>query len=203
MTSQTLVDVFDECDQKGMAGRLFSATDIEKTADLAQAETVQNTRDLVEALLGPALDQLLDIRVIDIVLGAWKKMSAIQAFATDEHLRSKKTHKFTLTEHKVRSNHSPKIELFVYDKKVTELPVDITLTFVIAKTYLMIKHGRIVEVRIGGCQVSGTIGCLGQTFYEKTSTEMDFPPKLKLGDGIVIPPPLKRKASSDTSGKSH
>ena len=195
MKGQTLVDVFYGADLKGSARQLFSLEDIEKTADLAAAETVDNTRKLVDSLVARAADRLFDISLMEIMVSAWAKMVAIQEYATGEKLLSKKTHKFVLSEHKITSKHSPKIALYVYDDKVTEMTVDISLTLIMAKTILKIKQGRILEVRISGCQTIGNLSCYGQEILEEKSAELDFPSAIKLGDGIEIPPPLKIKVA--------
>ena len=85
------------------------------------------------------------------------------------------------------------IELFVYDTKVTDVKVDIALTLLMAKTTLIIKQGRIMEVKISGCQGTGEVNCYGQVILEQKTTELEFPRAIKLGDGIEIPPPLKTK----------
>ena len=195
MKDQTLADVFDGLGLKDSTKQLFTLADMEKTASLASAETVDNARNLVESLVATATDRLLDISLNDIMMGAWTKMLAIQEFATGEKLQSDKTHKFLLTEHKITSKHSPKIELFVYDSKVAEVTVDINLTLVMAKTILMIKQGRILEIRISGCQAMGKLSCYGQKILERKSAELNFPSAIKLGDGIEIPPPLKKKVA--------
>ena len=195
MKGQTLADVFYGADLKGSARQLFSLEDIEKTADLAAAETVDNARKLVDSLVARAADRLFDISLMEIMVSAWAKMVAIQEYATGEKLLSKKTHKFVLSEHKIMSKHSPKIALYVYDEKVTEMTVDISLTLIMAKTILKIKQGRILEVRISGCQAIGNLSCYGQEILEEKSAELDFPSAIKLGDGIEIPPPLKIKVA--------
>ena len=195
MKGQTLADVFYGADLKGSARQLFSLKDIEKTADLAAAETVDNARKLVDSLVARAADRLFDISLMEIMVSAWAKMVAIQEYATGEKLLSKKTHKFVLSEHKITSKHSPKIALYVYDDKVTEMTVDISLTLIMAKTILKIKQGRILEVRISGCQAIGNLSCYGQEILEEKSAELDFPSAIKLGDGIEIPPPLKIKVA--------
>ena len=195
MESRTLAEVFDGPGLQGSTTQLFSLADIEKTAGLAAADTVDNARQLVDSLVATAKDRLLDVSLTDIMLGAWTKMRAIQEFATGEKLKSEKPHKFVLSEHKITSKHAPKIELFVYQNKVTEVTVDIVLTLVIAKTNLLIKQGRILEVKISGCKAAGTLSCHGQKLLERESTEVDFPAAIKLGKGIAIPPPLKLKVA--------
>jgi len=195
MNGQTLLDIFGGPELTGSTGQFFSLEDMQKTASMAAAKTVDNAGSLVNSLVATATDRLLDIPVMDIMMGAWVKISDIQEFAIGEKSLSGKTHKFPLTEHKITSKHKPKMELFVYDTKVTEVILDISLTLVIAKTILMIKKGRILEVRISGCQAMGKVSCYGQTIVEKKSAELKFPSAIKLGNGIEILPPLKLKAA--------
>lgn len=195
MKGQTLADVFDGPDLRRSAKHFFSTPDMEKTADLASAETIESASELVASLATTATDQLLDVSLEDILIGAWTKMISLQQFAVGEKLTSNKTHTLLLSEHKVTSRHSPSIELSVYDKKVAEVPFDIMLTLIVAKTKLMIKHGRIMEVRISGCQAMGKLSCQGRLVLEKKSAELELHSAIKLGDGIEIPPPLKRKVA--------
>ena len=193
MKAQTLADVFYGTDMKGSPGQIFSLAEVERTAELAAAESVGDTRKLVDSLVARAADRLFDISLMEIMIGAWAKIAALQEYAIGEKLLSNKTHKFVLSEHKITSKHSPIIELFVYDQKVSEVKVDIALSLLMAKTTLRIKHGRIMEVKISGCQGVGKVSCYGQGILEQKTTEIEFPGAIKLGDGVEIPPPLKIK----------
>ena len=193
MTRQTLANVFSGPELDRATRNFFSDVDMQETAKLANAEAGEGTRKLVDSLMSTAKDRILDVSLIDIMLGGWVKIAAIQEFAIGEKLLSEKTHKFEFSEHKIDSKHSPKIELYVYEDKVADLTVDITLTLIIAKTVLRIRKGLITEVRISGCKAKGKIGFHGQTLLEKESKELEFPRGIKLGDGIVIPPPLELK----------
>ena len=192
MNTPTLSNVFEHSRLDGRDSPLFSLEDIEKTASLAAADAVDDTRTLVNSLVANASDQLLDISLTDILLGAWTKIQSIQEYATGEKLASDEVHEFKLTEHKVTSKHAPKIELYVYENKVNEVVLDVSITLLIAKTTLLIRKGRIRELRVSGCQVAGKISCHGQKLVEKKSGELEFPQSVTFGnDGIEIPPPLK------------
>jgi hypothetical protein len=191
MNAQTLANVFAGPRLEGLSTQLFSLADMEKTANLAAAQSVDGARNLVGSLVATAKDRLLDVPLMDIMLGAWTKIAAIQEYAIGDKLISDETHKFMLSEHKVTSKHSPKIELYVQDSKVSEVVIEIALTLIVATTNLMIRKGRILEVRLSGCKASGKLSCHGQTLLEQESTELEFPARIKLGDGIVIPPPLE------------
>ena len=195
MKAQTLADVFSGADFKSSARQLFSLADIEKTANLAAAESVNNARKLVDSLVNRAADRLFDISLMEIMVGAWPNMVALQEYAVGDKLLSKKTHKFVLSEHKITSKHSPKIELYVYDEKVADVKVDIALTLLMAKNILGIKQGRIIDGKISGCQATGKASCYGQEILEEKTAELEFPGAIKLGDGIEIPPPLTIKVA--------
>jgi hypothetical protein len=191
MNDQTLANVFTGPRLGGLSTQLFSLADIEKTASLAAAKSVDGARNLVGSLVAAARDRLLDVSLMDIMLGAWTKLAAIQEYAAGEKLVSDETHKFLLSEHKVTSKHSPKIELYVHDTKVTEVIIEIALTLIVARTELMIRKGRILEVGIASCKAMGKLSCHGQTLLEQECTELEFPARIRLGDGIAIPPPLE------------
>lgn len=193
MKPLTLADVLDGPKLQFTNLQLFNNEDIENTAALALAESVDKTNKLLDSLVSKAKDQILDIPLLDIMLGGWIKLRKIQAYATDEKLLSGATYKHTLSEHKVLSNHSPRIELLVFDKKVTEVTVDIELALVLAKVKLMITKGRIMEVRISSCKAKASLSCRKHKILEQESEDINFPASIKLGNGIVIPPPLNLK----------
>ncbi|MGA9575135.1 MAG: hypothetical protein WBS20_14450 [Lysobacterales bacterium] len=193
MKSLTLADVLAGPQLQFSDLQLFNTEDIENTAALASAESVDKTNKLLDSLVSKAKDQILDIPLLDIMLGGWIKLRKIQAYATDEKLQSGATYKHTLSEHKVASNHSPRIELLVFDKKVTEVTIDIELALVLARVNLMITKGRIMEVRISGCKAKASLSCRKHKILEKESEDIDFPASIKLGNGIAIPPPLNFK----------
>jgi hypothetical protein len=192
MTAMTLADLFGGEVLESSIRQGFNQADIEQAKELARAETTEETGALVNSMVARAADQMLDVSVLDILLGAWTRMRDLQEFAHGDKLLSSKTHKFVLAEYRVQSKHAPAIELFVREQKVAEVTIDVTLELLIAKTTLMIRQGRIMEARLSGCRAAGKLGLAGRTLLERQSSELALPSSLKFGDGIAIPPPYKR-----------
>ncbi len=190
MTTQTLANLFEQPPIAELVDNNFDSGEITETARLANAQSIESTRSLVNTLLTNAWSQMLDVSLTDILVGAWNKVSAIQAFATGDKLASDETHKFVLTEHKIESKHNPKVELFVREQKIGEVSISVNLTLLLGRTTLMIRHGRIMEIRISGAQASGDISCLGQKLIEKKTKELELPAGITLGEGVPIPPRL-------------
>ena len=163
---------------------------------MASAEDIDATRELVDSLLETAKDRLLDISLVDVLLGGWVKLKAIQQYATGDKLESDQTHKHTLSEHSVSSKHAPRMELYVFEQKVCDVPLEIKLSLVLAKLNLMIRKGRIVELKMSRCKAAATVSCHGHKLISKDSEDIEFPPSIKLGKGIAIPPPLKYKSGA-------
>lgn len=190
MSVQTLATVFEGAAWRGAGTRLFSAADIERTADLAKAESEDETSQLVETLLHNARDRLLDLPLLDVLIGGWLRLRALQAFATEEMRASDETHEYEIAKHKVSSKHAPKVELYVHDTKIADAVLSIDLALVMANAKLLIRKGRIMEVAISGCKASATLKYGSHVLLKREAEELDFPATVKLGDGIAIPPPL-------------
>lgn len=196
MTSMTLADLFGGEVLATSIRQGFSHDDIEQAKELAQVQGTQEIGDLVNSMLTQASGQMLDVSVLDILVGAWTKMRDLQEFAHGDNLQSTKTHKFALAEYCVHSKHAPSIELFVREQRVAEVTIDVAVELLIAKTTLMIRQGKIMEARLSGCRARGTLGLAGRTLLERQSAELELPSSLKLGEGIAIPPPYKRMTAT-------
>lgn len=186
MANPTLADVFGVSDLKKKAGDLFSDRDLKATAERTHAENVAEVGKHVRGLVAPAMDQLLDMPVADILVGGWLKIRALHDYAEGAKADSGKTFKFPLTKHSIKSKHSPKIELMLHDTKLAEVTVDIVLAFTVAKTDLMIRKGKIRQVKISGCRATGEMSCLGQTIVKRQSRKVPIA-TINLGKGIRIP----------------
>jgi hypothetical protein len=190
MRAQNVSELFRDTPWQA-EGSLFSEADLRKTASLAGADSINATTDLVERLLAGARERLLDIPLVDILLGGWLRLRAVQAYASEERRGSDTTYEHELAKHRLTSEHSPRVELHVHDVKLAEVEFDLQLSIVIARAKLLIRRGRIMEIAVSGASTRATLKYGKHTLLTREAEELDFPLTLPLGEGIEIPPPLQ------------
>ncbi|MEJ2535330.1 MAG: hypothetical protein P8008_07705 [Gammaproteobacteria bacterium] len=191
MSTPTVADLFGPSIPRLETAQLFSPDDLDRTASMASAQDPAEVQGLVASLLETAKDRLLDISLVDVLLGGWVKLRALQKYATGDKLVSDKTHEHTLSEHRVSSKHKPHVQLYVYEQLVCDVPLELELALVPARSKLLIRKGRIIGVKLSGCVASASLSCHGKELLSEKSEEIDFPAEIKLGRGVAIPPPIK------------
>ncbi len=187
-----LSDLFRDGDPQEYMRALFSVEDLEKTAKAASASAATATREHLDGLIERSLDQLLDISIGDILWSAWVKLSVLREYATGEKLESDKIHSFALASHKITSVHTPRVELILHNKKVTEASVDIKLKLKIDGAILKIKKGRIIKIIVGNAGADGELASHGATIMKRSFGKLNLPAAFEFPKGIKIAPPLRQ-----------
>jgi len=187
--AQNVAELFGDAPWQA-EGSLFSEADLRKTASLSGAGSSEAASELVERLLAGARARLLDIPLVDVLLGGWLRLRAVQAYATPERRASDRHYAHELAKHRLTSEHAPKVELYVHDVRLAEVEFDLQLSIVIAKAKLLIRRGRIMEIAVSGAGARATLKYGKHTLLTREAEELDFPVAIPLGEGIDIPPPL-------------
>jgi hypothetical protein len=135
---------------------------------------------------GGKLTELLDVNLATIIAGAWNKQQDLLKYCDESKYRPNETIKLALIEHKIRSNHKPRIDFLVNGVKTGELKFDVKLTLTLEGLELSIKAGRIKALRIGSCKAAGEILLEGMRIAKQSSKKFELGDEISLGDGIAI-----------------
>ena len=90
---------------------------------------------------------LLDISVLDLLVGGWDTYQGLKKYRDKEKYPSTQSVLVPLAEHTVKSEHHPRIEIFINDEPVGTIGFEITLTFTARGVILLIQDGRIKEAK--------------------------------------------------------
>jgi hypothetical protein len=125
--------------------------------------------------LAPKVCDLLDIKIPDVLIAAWKKVKDLQ----DVLERSKKTPDETiyleLAEHTINSEHKPSVDVKIKGATVKKIELVIQLGFNLKSFLLKIQNGAIREMQTGQCEAKGTIKYGGLTVAEKKLAPIKLP----------------------------
>ena len=134
----------------------------------------------------PKICDLLEIKVDDVLLAAWKKAHEIQTVIEKSKQTPEETTYVELAEHTINSEHKPSIDVKLKGVKLKTIELLVQLGFKLKGFVLKIKNGRIIELQAGHCEVKGTVKFSGLTIAEKKLE----PIKLPFSIPIAIPAPV-------------
>ena len=134
----------------------------------------------------PKICDLLEIKVDDVLLTAWKKASELRTVIEKSKQTPEETTYVELAQHTINSEHKPSIDVMLKGAKLKTIALLVQLGFNLKGFVLKIKNGRIIELQAGQCEVKGTIKFSGLTIAEKKLQ----PIKLPFSIPITMPAPV-------------
>jgi hypothetical protein len=132
-------------------------------------------------------DELLDISLVDIMAGAWKKGREILKYADGKKYPPEATYLVHLAEHTISSEHRPYVEIMVNEKPVGRVEFKIKISLTLDNFILKIQDGYIRAIQTGTCKGKGTITCWELPILERETASFPLPGNIDLGRGIPIP----------------
>lgn len=132
------------------------------------------------------VDDLLNIKVSDIMVSAWNNYGSLRKYADRKKYPPEKTVLFPLVEHTIKSTHKPYVEIWLNESKVGQVNFEIILALTLKALALKIKDGKVMEIKSGSCVGKGTIKCENVQIHKMESKEIQLPGSIPLGDGVEI-----------------
>jgi hypothetical protein len=125
--------------------------DIHKLQTILQAKSALPQWQLIQQEMSQQLMGLLNISLDTILSRAWGKNEKVQAvIQKQKETGSEELAVIPLHEHKIRSDHRPKLNIFLDGEKISEIPLTVRVVLKLHDVILKVQHGSIQSV-IGGC----------------------------------------------------
>lgn len=137
--------------------------------------------------LAPRVCELLDIKLPDVLVTAWKKVEDIQKVLEESKKTPDKTVYLELAEHTIDYHSKPSIDVKIKKATVKKLELPIQLGFKLRGFVLKIQNGRIKEMQTGNCEAKGTIKYGSLTVAEKRLEPIKLPFSIQIPDEISFP----------------
>ena len=138
--------------------------------------------------------ELLDIRLTDIMAGAWCKYASLLRYADPQQYPPAESVVVPLVDHDIDSKHSPAIEVVINNVPVWKLTFSVDLVLNMKGAILRIQDARIREIRPGEVNAKGAITFGPVVIAERTSDTLTLPGSINLGEGIPIRPSFQSTA---------
>lgn len=145
--------------------------------------------------------ELLQVDLMAIIAGAWNRHQDLQKYADRSRYAPGETIQVALTEHSIRSQHHPHIDILIDNVKQGELRFDVDLTLKVKGLMLRIRDGRIRSMQLAECQAGGEVKLEGFRIARQKTRAIAIEPEIDFGKGIPIghQHPASLPGSADTS----
>jgi hypothetical protein len=138
-----------------------------------------------DAILGKVGD-LLDIKLVDVLVLAWKKYRLLAKYADRDRYSPDEVVLVPLATHTVTAEQHPYIEILVREQPLGKIVFDVSLSLMLEGFVLKIQDGKIKAIQTGSWQGKGTIALEKETLVEKDLGPVTLPGSIDLGEGISL-----------------
>jgi hypothetical protein len=135
---------------------------------------------------GDLVLELVDVKVADVLVGAWKTHRTLRKFADPVKYPPGTTSTVPLATHKVSVKQSPAIEILVDGQPQGKIPFGLELELTVDAGVLTIRGGRILRMGAGRAKATGRLTCAGVTVAEQASRSYEWNAGVGFGEGIAI-----------------
>lgn len=142
--------------------------------------------------LGSKIGELLDIKIHDMILTAWKKVEAVRQAMEESKKTPDKASYLDLTEHSIDYETKPFIDVKIKSASVKKLTLTVAINLKVKGFGLKVQNGTIREMQTGKCEGKGTIKYEKLSIAEKKLEPIKFPFTISIPGLISISePPAK------------
>jgi hypothetical protein len=175
----------DDADASALLARSAEQQGVAATVGAAVADLTAGGRHAVCDEVGHVADGLLDLDITDVLASGWRKQSDLAAAAHRTADAPGSEELVQLATHRITSKHRPLVHVSVDGVEVTRVELELTLAIIVRGMLGVVSRGRLVALRAGSCDVTGTLVCEHLKVAERTRT-YDLPGEVGLGSGIDL-----------------
>ncbi len=128
--------------------------------------------------------ELLDIKIPNILVAAWKKAKELQTVLEKSKATPEEVVYLELAEHSINSEHKPSLDVRIKGATVKKIELPIQLGFKLRGFVLKIQNGGIKEMQTGHCEAKGTIKYGTLTIAEKKLEPIKLPFSIPIPSSI-------------------
>jgi len=143
-------------------------------------------------------DGLLELDVVDLLVGGWRKHAALVAAARRTLAAPGGEEVVDLVSHRIRSVHRPDVAVLLDGVRVAKIDFELTVVFEIQALAAVVRAGRLVALRGGCCDLGATLAA-ERILLVQQHRQFDLDARLALGAGVALvegPAPAEAVPSS-------
>ncbi len=169
-------------------GEAENAPPMEQLKRDIESEVPSLTWRDVRETLAEKIEEALDISFGEIVVDAWVRSLALARYLDTSRYPPDETVVTHLAEHTVYTKLSPSIDIFLGERKLRSIPVNVTLSLKLEGGIVTIRGGKILELQTGRGQASGALSVGGVKVAEKKLEPVELAGALTFEEGRKLRP---------------
>jgi hypothetical protein len=130
--------------------------------------------------LGAKICELLDIKIHNVLLTAWKKADSLREVLESSRKSPDKSSFLDLAEHSIDYATKPSVDVKIKGVTAKKITLDVALNMKLKGFTLKVQNGGIREIQTGSCEVKGTIKYDKLPIAEKKLTPIKFPLSIRI-----------------------
>jgi hypothetical protein len=150
-------------------------------------------QSLIEAArheLADATTGFMSTNLADVAAAGWKKYDALKGAARRTRDDPQAKQLVSLITHKIASSHHPTVDVYVDDKRLATIEIELEIALTITGVIAVVQQGRLTEIRSGSCTASGSLG-VQQVEMIKRKRKFDLYGAFRLGHGVSLFEPAR------------
>ncbi len=130
--------------------------------------------------LGAKICELLDIKLHNILLTAWKKVEALREVLETSRKSPDKSTFLDLAEHSIDYATKPSVDVKIKGVTARKVTLDLALNMKLKGFTLKVQNGAIREIQTGSCEMKGSIKYEKLPIAEKKLAPITFPLSIRI-----------------------
>jgi hypothetical protein len=187
MTTTPISAVF--FDSPDHAARTLSDRLRETTSAADIHDRLGRTSDAVLDEVATVTGEILEMSVGSIFENTWSKYSALVQAAEETAGDPDAVRLIGLVTHDVSVAYDPRVEVYLGDRRIATVPVQLKLTLTLRGALVHIRNGHLTGFRAGGCEIKGTLSLSGQPIASGKKT-------FDLAHDLQLPTPIRLAAKA-------
>jgi hypothetical protein len=177
---ETLADLFDASRRsKRVGGPRLARAEREQLKAALKARSRIALAD-VEKEMGNAYRRALNVKLVDIFVGAWSGISAVAELGDTSKYPVGERHFVPLANHRITSSHQPKVEVLIDGMPLVTLALDVFLQAQFEAAVLEVEGGHIHAIKPGNCMATASVSCRGVPIVSASQRRLTLPAEMRL-----------------------
>ncbi|HXI23320.1 MAG TPA: hypothetical protein VNG71_05545 [Pyrinomonadaceae bacterium] len=151
--------------------------------------------------LGAKICELLDIKIHDILMTAWKKAEALRQALEDSKVDPERSIYLDLAEHSIDYETKPFIDVKIKGASVKKITLTVMLNLKLKGFTLKVQNGAICEIQTGSCEGKGAIKYEKLPIAEKKLSPIKLPLMIKVPNLFSTTEAADKDDAAETKAK--
>jgi hypothetical protein len=139
------------------------------------------------------LEQMFDIRLIEVLASAWKHCEELSECADPTKHPADETISLPMVDHRIEEILGPRLDVIIGARPPIRIAFEITCGLELKGLVVKIQNAIVRTIRIGSCRATGSVKCEGVTLIQRETKEINLPGRIVLRHGIPIASPRGRR----------